>query len=300
MPRHDLCLAWNWEYDADFVRLLAEACARHGLSFISISPEILSETLASLSSGEFSFAAMLDRACEADAAFQPLADWAREHGAFRINPQEQSRWSEDKATMHLEFISRGLQTPYTIILPPFADQPEFPVPDLTPLGGRFAIKPARGGGGEGVVLEACAIEQVNTARQAYPHEKVLLQAHVTPQMLDSRPAWFRVIYCTGANYSCWWDPSSHVYASVTADEKARFGLRSLREVAARITQICRLDLFSTEIALTPDGLFVIVDYVNDQIDLRLQSEAADGVPDAVVASIAGRLAGLVENHRKLP
>jgi hypothetical protein len=38
---------------------------------------------------------------------------------------------------------------------------------------------------------------------------------------------------------------------------------------------------------------VIVEYVNDPIDLRLQSAAFDGVPDEIVWSIAERLATLV-------
>ena len=40
-----------------------------------------------------------------------------------------------------------------------------------------------------------------------------------------------------------------------------------------------------------------MDYVNDPLDLRLQSTAADGVPDAIVENIAGRLARLVQRHR---
>ncbi|MCC7511318.1 MAG: hypothetical protein IT296_01585, partial [Anaerolineae bacterium] len=35
---------------------------------------------------------------------------------------------------------------------------------------------------------------------------------------------------------------------------------------------------------------LVVDYVNDPIDLRLQSRAADGVPDFIVERIAARIA----------
>jgi hypothetical protein len=55
-------------------------------------------------------------------------------------------------------------------------------------------------------------------------------------------------------------------------------------------------LFSTEITLTPDGRFVIVDYVNDPIDLRLQSKTFDGVPDDIVEDITERLAEFVLIH----
>jgi hypothetical protein len=71
----------------------------------------------------------------------------------------------------------------------------------------------------------------------------------------------------------------------------------LREVPVRIAQICGLHLFSTEIAMTEEGNFLAVDYVNDPVDLRLQSKAADGVPDSYVESLAARLVRLAENHR---
>ena len=296
MPHYDLCLAWNWEYDRDFVHLLEAACERVGLAFFSVTTENLDSTLAGLSSREISFAGFLDRASESDSRFQPLVDWARQPHVFRINPQELTVWSADKATMHLEFVSRRLDTPYTILLSPSNETPGLLPLDLSPLGGRFAIKPASLGGGEGVVLEATSLEQVLSVRQQYPHEKYLLQAQVTSQVLDGRPAWFRVLVCDGAVYPCWWDQYTHVYTRVTAEERLRFGLRRLYEVARRIAQVCRLDLFSTEITLTADGRFLVVDYVNDPLDLRLQSKAADGVPDAFVESIAGRLARLAERN----
>ena len=296
MTHYDLCLAWNWEYDRDFVNLLEAACERVGLTFFSVTTENLDSSLAGLSSREISYSAFLDRASESDPRFQPLVDQALHPQIFRINPQELTSWSADKATMHLEFVSRRLETPYTILLSPSIEQPGLPLLDLSPLGGRFAIKPASLGGGEGVVLEATSLEQVLSVRQQYPHEKYLLQAQVTPRVMDGRPAWFRLLVCDGAVYPSWWDQSTHVYTRVTAEQRFRFGLRSLYEVSRRIARICRLDLFSTEIALTTDGCFMVVDYVNDPVDLRLQSKALDGVPDAFVENIAGRLARLAERN----
>ena len=300
MSHYDICLAWNWEYDRDFVHLLESACARVGLTFFSATTENLDSTLAGVSIGEISFACFFDRACESDPRFQPLVDRARQSHVFRINPQEMTVWSADKATMHLEFVSRGLDTPYTILLSSYNDSPGLPWLDLSPLGGRFAIKPASMGGGEGVVLEATSLEQVLCVRQQYPHEKYLLQAQVTPQVLGGRPAWFRVLVCDGAVYPCWWDQHTHIYTRVTAEERFRFGLRSLYEVSRRIALVCRLDLFSTEIALAEKGCFMAVDYVNDPLDLRLQSKAIDGVPDAIVENIAGRLARLAGRNKMTP
>jgi hypothetical protein len=297
MTHFDLCLAWNWEYDRDFVHLLEAACVKCGLTFYSVTPENLESTLAGLVSGEITFSAFFDRASESDAHFQPLVDQACQRQLFQINPQELTLWSADKATMQLEFICRGLETPFTILLSPCTLQPGLPLLDLSPLGGRFAIKPASLGGGVGVVLEATSMDQVLAVRWQYPHEKYLLQAHVTPLVLDNRPAWFRVLVCDGGVYASWWDQSTHVYTPVRAEERFHFGLSRLYQVARRIAQVCRLDLFSTEITLATDGRFLVVDYVNDPVDLRLQSKALDGVPDVFVERIAGRLARFASAHR---
>ena len=298
MQSYDLCLAWNWEYDRDFVRLLEAACASYGLAFLQVTEQNLASILAGLEGGGIGFGACLDRASEADERFLPLEAWAEAHAALCINPRGCSVLSVDKAGMYRSLTAAGIQTPATLFLPPYADQPDIPAPDLAPLGGSFAIKPARGGGGEGVVLEAGSLEQVLAARKQFPDEKYLLQAHVTPRRLDGRPAWFRILVCDGATYASWWDPQSHVYTRVTAGERARFGLRDLYATPTRIARICQLHLFSTEIALSSDGRFLVVDYVNDPVDLRLQSRASDGVPDAFVEGIARRLARLAGTRHR--
>jgi hypothetical protein len=292
MPHFDLCLAWNWEYDAGFARLLETACTQHQLTLYQVTPGNLEVAAAGLQSGNFSFSTLLDRASDSEIRFQVLVEWARRNGSSFINPQEQTQMARDKAKMQLEFNRSGIDTPYTFLLPPFTEQPDLPSLDLGLLGGSFAIKPAGTGGGVGVVLEACTLDQVAESRQQYPGEKYLLQAHVSPLMLEGRPAWFRVLVCDGAVYPSWWDTRTHIYTRVTAEEKARFSLRPLYEIARSIARICRLDLFSTEIALTDAGQFLVVDYVNDPVDLRLQSEAEDGVPLVFVENIAGRLARL--------
>jgi hypothetical protein len=43
---------------------------------------------------------------------------------------------------------------------------------------------------------------------------------------------------------------------------------------------------------------VVIDYVNDQPDLRLHSKAMDGVPDHIVQDVAARLVDLVMNQSR--
>jgi hypothetical protein len=285
--RYDLCLPWYWEYDDVFVGMVEHACDGEGISLWKITPENLLESITALYRGETAFSTLLNRG-QGEPTFEPIERWAREHEARRINPSELSAWSEDKTTMHLEFINAGLNTPHTILLASFLEEPVLPPVDLTPLGGNFVIKPSNGGGGEGVVLGASCMEQVLRARMEFPRQKYLIQSHVMPQTINNKPAWFRVFYADGEIYPCWWATDTHIYQMVTAGEESEFGLGKLREVTRQIASICKLDWFSTEIALADD--FVVVDYVNDQIDTRVQSRAMDGVPDEVIDGIARQLA----------
>ena len=41
----------------------------------------------------------------------------------------------------------------------------------------------------------------------------------------------------------------------------------------------------------------MVDYVNDQIDTRVQSKAVDGAPDEIIQSIATQLATIAKEYR---
>jgi len=291
----DLCLPWYWEYDIDFVRFVEDACQENGLTFWQVTSDNLLESITALYKGEKSFTTLLDRS-QGDESFLPINNWAREYNKRRINPPELSKWSEDKATMHLELISAGIHTPYTILLPPFLEQPALPHLDLNPLGQHFVIKPSNEGGSAGVILGASSLDQILRARMEFPQQKYLVQATITPRTIQGRPAWFRVFYSNGRVYPCWWHPLTHVFANVTHSEEHKYELTQLHEITQRIASICKLDWFTTEIALTHDE-FVVVDYVNDQIDTRIQSKAVDGAPDEVIKSVASQLVTLAKQNQ---
>lgn len=284
---YDLCLPWYWEYDIDFVQMIERACIEKGLTFWQITPDNLLESINSLYRGENSFSAILDRS-QYDPRFEPIHRWSREHNTLRINPGEVSKWSEDKATMHLELITAGIHTPYTILLPPFIDQPVIPEVDLSALGSRFVIKPANEGGSSGVILGASSMDQILRARLEFPEQKYLVQETITPRTIHGQPAWFRVFYAVGQTFPCFWHPLTHVFTVVSPQDENRYELASLHDITQRIASICRLDWFSTEIALTLEQ-FVVIDYVNDGIDTRVQSKAVDGVPDEVMQGIVSQL-----------
>ena len=291
--RYDLCLPWYWEYDDIFVGMVERACIAERISLWQIKPDNLLESITALYKGTTTFRTLLNRG-QGETIFDPIPRWAQEFGARRINPLEVSAWSEDKATMHLELINSGIHTPYTVLLAPFLEQPVIAPIDLTPLGENFVIKPSNGGGGEGVIVGASSIEEILRARMEFPEQKYLIQAHVTPRIIENVPAWFRVFYANGETYPCWWDTTTHIYQNITAEEESQNRLTSLRDVTKRIASICKLDWFSTEIALTDE--FIVVDYVNDEIDTRVQSQAMDGVPDEVLNSIAVQLVKIAKEN----
>jgi hypothetical protein len=291
---YDLCLPWYWEYDIDFVQIIERACLEQGLSLWQITPDNLLESITALYKGEKTFRTLLDRS-QGDDRFKPIIRWAKEYHKKRINPAEVSKWSEDKATMHLELISAGIHTPYTILLAPFIEQPILPDLDLRPLGEHFVIKPSNEGGSEGVILGAFSLDQILRARMQFPEQKYLIQATVTPRTIHGHPAWFRVFYAAGKTYPCWWHPLTHVFSTVTEQVEHRYELSPLHNITRRIASVCRLDWFSTEIALTLEE-FVVVDYVNDEIDTRVQSKAVDGVPDEIMNDIAKQLVKIAKGE----
>ncbi len=299
MDIYDLCVAWNWEYDADFIGLLDLSCQSRGLSLLQIKPDNLPQMLNSLVVGEFSCRVFFDRASDVDPQFMPLIQWVGEDSICSINAYERASHTWDKAEMHSLLVSQGVSVPSTFILPPYIEQPEMDPIDLTSLGDQFTIKPAHGSGGIGVMTNATSWDQVLSVRKEHSTDQYLLQAHIAPIQLDVLPAWFRVIYCDGLVFPCWWNPSTHIYVPVTECDKNNHSLSPLDDMAIAIAQLCGLDLFSTEIACTSDGLFVVVDYVNDQIDLRLQSSAAEGVPDHIVKAVADQLSIHVMQHCNL-
>lgn len=243
------------------------------------------------------FRVFLDRASDEDEQFLPLASAisriarSATHREIPriINPPDLLRRASDKATMHLEFLSHGIHVPYTIIISPYnhKKEVELSLSELARLGRPFIIKPANTtGGGVGVVLGAESLKDIIETRQRHKNDKYLLQEKVLPADVALHRGWFRVFYAFGLVLPCWWNDQTHIYEELTPEDEEAFGLQPLHSVGTTIQQICGLDFFSTEIAMTSAGTVVVVDYVNEMCDMRLQSRHNDGVPDPVVHSIA--------------
>jgi hypothetical protein len=294
-----LAIASDWEYDLDFIQFLEEAGRRHKLSTYIIWRGNLDDSYQHLLNDWLEFKLLFDRASDTSPDFQKIQKLVVANGARVLEPLESLAWASDKATMHLEFISNGLYTPYTIILPPYETHENcyLSVDELAKLGRTFIIKPANTtGGGIGVVHGAETLQDVLNARQSHHQDKYLLQERVQPLEKDGYRFWFRGFYACGLVQCSWWNDQTHLYQELTREEIRRYKLRPLFSIVEKIAQVSKLFFFSTEIALNEVGQFIVVDYVNESCDMRLQSKAMDGVPDQIVKNSADYIVRYVKKQ----
>lgn len=290
----DIAILWEWEYDEDFVRILDRKCQQFRLQSYLVQPYNQPKVLEELKKGDFNARVFFDRASDNQPAFEPIVKKLLANGAIPLNDPQKLASALDKAVMHQKLADDDVRVPYTIILSPYRDWTKLKIGELIRLGEPFIIKPATGGGGIGVEANAKTIFDIVKAREGRSREKFLLQEKVLPVHFGDRRAWFRTYYICGEVLSCWWDDQTHIYFRVTPEEEKIYGLERLKTVAQKIAALSKLDFFSAEIAIVDRETFVVVDYVNDQCDMRLKSRFPDGVPDDVVDEIAFHLARHVQ------
>jgi hypothetical protein len=299
--RIDLAVAWDWTYDRDFIAHLGAQCGTRGIRMSAFGADEAAAAASAVRCGRLSVGTFLDRADHDQEPFAALSAAVISSGARYLNRPEEVCRAADKATMHLEFLSHGIAVPYTIIISPYSRERrvELSLEQLALLGRPFIIKPANTtGGGTGVITGAETLKDVIDSRQHHQDDKYLLQEKVVPAEVEGRRAWFRVFFVCGEIYPCWWDDRTHVYAEVTGERAGGYSLAPLVSIARAISDVCRLDFFSTEIAMTSGGSFVTVDYVNEICDMRVQSRYPDGVPDPLVIAISGLIAAAASGGGK--
>jgi hypothetical protein len=291
---YDLAAAWCWEYDSDFIGHIDRECLSRGIRSYLIHPGNLSKTLQRIEDKELRFRTFFDRASDQEEAFDRLVEVMKDHRVRMINQADRLELVTDKASMQKRLSSEKIGVPYTVILPPWYDHLQVRSFPTKKLGMPFVVKPACGGCGDGVVKDARTVEDIQRARQQYPHDRYLLQERIEPVQLDGRRAWFRVFFAFGDIFPCWWDNHTKIADSLSpsqVDKKVHSGISNIMR---KIARTCKLELFSTEIALTSDGRLLVIDPVNDQVDLRKKSSHLDGVPDQVVDQTAISLVNWVE------
>ncbi|MCE1190115.1 MAG: hypothetical protein LWX56_13365 [Ignavibacteria bacterium] len=294
MEKYDLGLAYCWEYDTEFLAQVEYTLQKAGLSTFIISDHNIEEVAERVQDKDLLFRFYLDRAWDVNEDYEQLGKALARRRTIIFNPYKKVLHAIDKATMHLEFITHGINTPYSIIIPPKAESDDIylSLSDLAILGRPFIIKPCNTtGGGIGVVTGAESLEEIISERDVYHEDKYIIQEKVYPAMMDGRRAWFRCFWAFGRPIPAWWDDQTHMYEILTDEQLKHYKLRKLFSLTKKIADITGLDFFSTEIVYTTKEMFVAVDYLNDQCDMRMQRNHFDGVPDVIVEQI-------IENLRK--
>lgn len=292
MLKFDLAIAYKWIYDEEFVQLIENIFHRYGLTTFLIRNFNIEEVIDRVNRKELQFKAYLDRASDEDKAFEPISKLLQQHHCYIINPHNKVLKAIDKTTMHKRLLKKKLRLPKSFLVQRYAQIPELKLNDfdLAEIGSPFVIKPAvNSGGGEGVIKNAVSIQQIIDERLMHPNEKFLIQERIRPRMFGGRHAWFRVLWAFNKAIPSWWDDHTHIYHAVSKRDVSRYNLLALSRITTKLARITKLDYFSTEIAVTKAHNFVMIDYVNDQCDMRLKSNHPDGVPDEVVAEFIERM-----------
>lgn len=283
--------------DADdlFIHRLQAHCAELRLNFFLIEPLWAEAFLARLEAGELTVRVLLNMQSEhhdPTEIYHRLIRTADRLGTQVIDPPDLALAAFDKARLHPRLVAAGLPVPPTLIVP--ADQRASLVLTDTQraaLGSPFVIKPALGYGRRGVITDATSEADLLRSATLWPDGDHLLQQRILPREIHGEPAYFRVYFVFGNTHLVWWNCFTDRYRALSSDVESALGLQPLRDLAHRVAHLTGMRFFSSEIAQTESGEFVLIDYVNDQCHMLAQSaDPRIGVPDELVATIASQLA----------
>ena len=292
---HQIGVAWNWQYDTDFIRLLDAAFHKAGLDSYLVGLHNLAQTTGEVERNERQFLWFLDRASDEDAHFLKLNQLLAAKGTRILNAHDLYLHANDKAEIHNELLTSGLNLPTTLIVPAHDREPQLNPSVIEAFAKPFIVKPAKGSGGRGVLTGAKYIDEVNQVRTKHHAQRFLIQQKIEPQLIGGRRAWFRVYFVGGTVIPCWWDDRTHRYIVFEPADANAVNVVELDRIIRVIARVSKLDFFSTEIALDPHQRYVVIDYVNTPCDMRLQSKYANAVPDQLVQQIVAALTGFLQS-----
>jgi len=292
MQTYDLAISYNWIFDHEFVELIEQIFQEDGLKTYVITKQNIREVIDLLRNKKVFFKTYFDRASDEDPEFEHITTILLRRKSYLINPFSKVRCAIDKSVMHKKLIKKRFLLPKTLILPAYSSKLRLTVREeqLNIIGRPFVIKPVLfSGGGQGVIKNAMTLAQIQEERTKNISEKYLVQEKILPSNINGKRAWFRIFWAFGHAIPTWWNDNTHIYFRVTKNDIEQFNLRPLIKITTRLAQITNLDYFSTEIAVTKDHKFVLIDYINDQCDMRLKSNHPDGIPDRVVIEFIERM-----------
>ncbi len=303
----DFTMTHKLDTDDFFIQCVQRRCAETRMNFFLIEPLWVDCFFDKLIRGEVTARVLLNMHSEhhqPDEIFHRLVRAMAERGVQVIDPPEVALNAFDKARLHKRLLAAGIPVPPTVIVRrEQVTGPELTAAQMALLGLPFVIKPSMGYGRRGVVLDAQSIADLARSIAAWNDTAYLLQQRIKPRDIGGEPAYFRVFNAFGTTWCCWWNCFTDRFRGVSEEEMERLSLGALPEISRQIAALTGMRFFSTEVAQTDSGEFVVIDYVNDQCYMLSQSaDPQKGVPDDVVAGVAARLVegakGLINAARK--
>jgi hypothetical protein len=291
---YDLVMTHQLDADGFFIHCIQRLCAAKGMDFFLVEPVWIKAFLEAYQRDEVWARALLNMHSEhhlPDDPFHRLVELADARKTIVIDPPRIAQSAFDKSQLHPRLVEAGIHVPPSIIInATTARDLQLTAEQKDLLGDPFVIKPARGYGRRGVVLDAHDEKDMVRSMIGWPDQNYLLQRKIAPRDLEGRPAYWRVFFVFGSLWWCWWNCFTDRYTEVLPEEIEQFGLKPIGLGMQRIASLTGMNFFSSEIAQTVEGDFVWIDYVNDQCHMLTQSaNPRMGVPDRVVEGIANRL-----------
>src|SRR5688500_12548628 len=206
------------QLDADgfFIHCVQRGCAERGMDFFLVEPLWVKAFLEAFERGEVWARALLNMHSEhhlPQDPFHRLVDLAEGRKTIVIDPPSVAQAAFDKSILHPRLEAAGIGVPPTIFVAA-ADAATLVlgVEQKEALGDPFVIKPARGYGKKGVILDAHGEADLARSMAAWPDDKYLLQRKIIPRYLEGRPAYWRLFHVFGSLWWCWWDCFTDRYA----------------------------------------------------------------------------------------
>jgi len=309
MSLYDLGFVFVGDKKENVIKWLREECRARDLSFLWVNDKNAQEVLDKLQSNKLRIRFLVDNESNyfnPEDVFMRICYSVKDQGGRVVDDPDRARSSADKSVTHFDFVEAGLPVPYTVVVRDW--QPDdfmLSREQVRKLGRPFVIKPAKGFGQHGVVKDASGdIRQIAEARHFSRGDNFLLQEKIIPVTLGDQMGWFRVYYLFGEIIPCFWNTDTGQYRHVSLREMYKHRLLPLARYSSEIARIVGMKFFSTEIAVTgrgKDRRFVIIDYVNDQVEMCVRpTKMAGPVPEVVrhIAYVLAEYAWMNKLNRK--
>ncbi len=298
MSTYDLGFVFVGDKKETILKWLRQESSLRGLKFLWVNEPNAPEILQKLEKNKIKVNFLVDNESNyynPEDIYMKICYAVKDRSGTVVDDPDNARASADKSVTHFDFVEAGLPVPYTIVVRNWQpDDFSLTKDQLKKLGAPFIIKPAKGFGQQGVIKDASGdIKQIAEARHFSRGDNFLLQEKIVPTMLGDQPGWFRVYYLFGEIIPCFWHLETGQYRHVSLREMYNFRLLPLARYVSEIARIVNMRFFSSEVAITgrgKDRRFVIIDYVNDQVELCVRPTKIGGPVPEVVHHIAETLA----------